>query len=447
MTNGAYPVPQETVEAGALNSVAQNMENWLQLASFQSEDWTSHREIWAFFGSYLAQYGALPSSSQISSRFHNWQPPVGDFRYWLAEMRRYSMARRVLEAVQEGYQAINDPHRALNLMLERLSLIRSQDSNHIQATDSSALTRLEKFDTRTELVFSAQQILGLRTGHRIFDDTLVGWLPGSMIGCFARPGVGKTWWLMWQGMNCWQDGGRVLSISPEMPANMLDLRVDVLAGNMLHHPIDYNKLLVGDPSVRANYELVTNVLSQSQRWWSYDSLDDRPIGLGDIAALVRQHEPNIVLIDGVSLLRSESRGQTWEQMKEICYGVKNLATIYEIPFLVTHQAVNSARGRRTDTGLAGRGDDFIMPSLNDAAFGDAFVQACSDVLTMCGEPTSQYINWYSIRKHRERGWRQPLPPRMALAVDFSNGRIFDLSDLGYDVQRVGEAVRQKLGVI
>lgn len=446
MTN-QFPVPQESVEAGLIHSGIASMESWLNVQAFGSEDFSTHRNVYMFVQEYLQQYGNLPSPSTLSSRFADWNPPMGDFPFWLAEMKRYSLARQVLDTIKEGFDQVADPQKALSFMLERLSIIRSTNTNHIQATDAGAARRLERFDARTETIFQGHQIVGLRTGLKVIDDTRIGYIPGSLVGCYARPGVGKTWWLLWSGLHTWMDGGTVLAITPEMPANWLDLRFDVLAAHQLGRTIDYNKLMIGDPSIRTDYEWITNVVAQSQRWWTYDSLDEHAIGLGDIAALMRLHQPSQVLIDGVSLLRYQGRGQTWEQMKELCYGLKNLATVYETPILITHQANNANRGRRaSETALTGRGDDFLMPSLNDAAFGDAFVQACSDVITMVGESTSPNINWYSIRKHRERGWTRPLPARMALAVDFAHGKMYDLSELGNAPEQCGREAQRVLGL-
>lgn len=448
MTNGTKPfeMPQSVVEESLLASVNQKMDRWLEVSVFTEQDFSSSKAIFTFFGSYLQQYGSLPSSSQINSKF-SWSPSIGDFAYWLAEMKRYALARRVLETLQEGYSRVNKPEEALSYLLEKLSLIRSQQSNHVQAYDASAVERLDKFDLRTEHILNAKQIVGIRTGLSVFDDTLIGYIPGSLVGCYSRPGVGKTWWLLWSGVNAWLDGKCVLAITPEMPANWLDLRIDVLTGQRLGYPIEYNKLIVGDPSIRDNYETITKILSQSSRWWTYDSISERSVGLSDVAVLIRQHRPDIVLIDGISLLGSTRRTTVWEQIHDLAYGLKNLATIYELPILVTHQAVNSAKGKRTEITMMGRGDDFIMPSLNDAAGGEDFNRACSDVITMCGEPTSQYINWYSLRKFRERGWQQPIAARMALAVNFGTGRIEDLGYLGYNPAAVGEEVRRRLGVL
>ena len=91
-----FPVPQSTVEEGLLAAINQRMEYWLKVAEFSSDDFTSRRDVFQFIGSYLEQYQNLPSSSQISTRFE-WNPPIGDFEYWLKEMKRYSLARQVLE--------------------------------------------------------------------------------------------------------------------------------------------------------------------------------------------------------------------------------------------------------------------------------------------------------------------------------------------------------------
>lgn len=445
MTNQPFNQPQDMVEAGLIASALSSEAHWLQVQSlFSADDFTSQGAIYRFIQQYQSQYGTLPSASQIGTRF-DWKPPIGDFAYWLNETKRYVLARKVMEIMQEGYGKIGEPDDALGFMVERLSTLRSSQTNHIDAWDQSASERMEKYMARQSELFQAKRMVGLRTGMRIIDETGIGWMPGGLVGIYSRPGVGKTWWLIWQGIQTWMDGGTVLLIGPEMPANFLDLRVDVVAGDALGYPISYDKLLKGDPSVQENYQKIINIINQNQRWWTYDSINERSISLADIAALIRQHNPTLVLIDGISLLKPESsRQQTWEQIKELCYGLKTLATIHYIPIIATHQAVNSARGRRKEVTSVGRGDDFIMPSLNDSAFGDAFVQACSDIITMCGDPTTRFINWYSLRKYRERGWERPLPPRMAFAMNLGTGRIRDLSILGWNPESVGKQALTEL---
>lgn len=450
MTNGttAYDLHSDRVEEGLLGAIGQKVNNWLAITStFGSEDFVKNREVFLFIQQHLAKYESLPSNSQLSASY-DFNPPIGPFEYWLDEFKTYVLARRVNSILLEGAHKLGDkkPEEAMTQVIDKLSLLRSKQSNQIQASDAMAGQRLENFDYRTELIFNTNEIVGLKTGIKIIDESQIGWTPGSLVGVYARPSVGKTWWLLWQGAMNWMNGKTILAITPEMPANWLNLRIDVVVGNMLGYPIDYNKLLKGDPSIRPNYELVTKILAQSQRWWTYSGQDERGISLGDIRALIRQHRPDMVLIDGISLLRYEGRGQTWEKMGDLSYGLKSVATTTEVPILITHSAVNSARGRRNQpAGIAGRGDDDWLPSLNDAAYGDSFVFACSDVLTMAPEPQDRNIIWYRIAKHRERGWERPLPDRMGMACDFAFGKIYDLSELGYSPSDVGLEARRLLG--
>lgn len=444
MTN-QFSVPQESVEAGLLNSINESMDNWLEVSRFEADDFIAHKDIFRFYQQYLATYATLPTATTIATRF-NWQPPIGDFRYWLTEMRRYSMARHVMDVMLEAHNNISEPQTAIDLLLDKIGKIRSAENHHVGATDFGAMERLEKFDTRTTYIFNNNALVGLPTGLKIIDDTHIGHLPGSMMGLYARPGVGKTWFLLEQGALSWMLGKRVLAITPEMPKQLLDLRIDTVIAQHMGLPIDYGRLIVGDPSIRVHLEQVMETMAKADRWWTYDSLDEHALSTQDIAALVRQHEPDILLVDGISLLRATSKGQVWEQMKELSYDLKNLGTIYDMPIVVSHQASNSARGRRTEITQTGRGDDFVMPSLNDSAYGDSFVGACTDILTMVGDPQVSYIRWYSLRKHRERGFTTEIPGRMGLAVDYGRGIMRDLSELGWEPEKVGEAARRILGV-
>lgn len=442
----AFPVPQDAVEAGLLSSLNQSMQHWIDIQqTFTTDDFTSHRDIFIFIQQYLGQYSVLPTSSLLATRFQ-WSPPIGEFAYWMIEMKRYSQARKVLEVLNEGFQQIQNPEAALDTVLQKLSRIRSRNNNHAQATDASALDRLEMFDNRTEYIFHGGHMLGIKTGFDVINDTRMGYCAGDLIGCYARIGVGKSWWLVNEGAIAWMEGYSVLMITPEMPASRLNMRIDTVLADKMGHTLDYNKLLTGDPTVRPAYEQVTNILAESDRWWTYDSFEGRRIGLRELETLIAIHKPDIVGVDVLHTMNSQVRGQMYERIHDLTYGCKDLATRFDLPILVTHHASNTERGRRVSEGTPGRSDTFVMPTLNDAAYGDAFVQACSEVITMCPEPTSQNVNWYALKKTRERGWRTPLAPRMGIAIDFGFGRMIDLGRLGYDPEAVGNAAREVLGI-
>lgn len=442
MTNDDFRMQQGSIEEGLL-AATKTMEQWLEVSQFDVDDFTVRKDLFLFIRQYLQQYGTLPSSSQISTRF-TWSPPIGDFAYWLDEMKRYTLARRILETMEKTRSIVGRPKEALSYALEALGNIRARETHHIQAYDQGAEERLAAFDLRREN-YLRKEISGIPTGMKVIDDTLVGWTPSSLIGCYARTSVGKTWWLCWQGAIAWMQGYRVLLISTEIATGEINVRIDNIIANMMNLGINYQGLRQGNPAVRDNYVKLIDTLKEHNRWWTYDSLNENKIGLGDITALIRQHLPDIVLVDGITLLNSSVRGESWEKMKDLAYGLKSIATINSVPVIVTHQSINLQKGHKfNEENVSGRGDTFIMPSLNDSAYGDSFVQACSDVITMVPDTLSPNVTWYAIKKHRDRGWDKPLPSRMAFITDFGRGLIHDLSILGHNPQAVGEETRRLL---
>lgn len=442
-----FTLPQDSLEQGLISAAIVNDNNWYVMRSrITSDDFATQRPIVQFIERYLSEYGNLPSSHVVASNF-DWHPPLGDFAYWLTEMDRYVLARKVSAAMQQALLHIGKPQDALNSLMEELALIRTSTSKHIQAYDAGAQERFDNYLWRKDNLYLDHKLAGIRTGMSVYDRTGFGWLPGDLVGVYARPGVGKTWWLAWQGAMAWMDGHKVLVISGEMAASRLNMRFDTILGQMCGLPISHRRLREGDPMLEENYKKLIEIISSQNRWYTYDSnLEQGKLSLGDITSLIRQHQPDVVYIDNFHTIEVSGRLQEWEKVKKLIYDFKHLATVHDIPIIVTHHAVNSARGRRKEiTGLTNRGDDFMMPSLNDAAYGDSFVGACSDVITMCGEETSTHINWYSIRKDRERGFEN-LSHRMAFAIDYDSGKLFDLGEFGFDVERVGEEARRLIGV-
>jgi hypothetical protein len=443
-----FGMPQESVEVGLLSSVNQDLATWMELTDqIHIEDFTSVREIYVWMREYLAQYNQLPSNSLLVAQFQ-WHPPVGDFRHFFKEMKRYTKARQFMEAISTAYHNVAEPDDAINTLIQKLVEIQSHDNVHITAVDSNAVDRLTQFDWRTENLFMNNRMMGIPTSIQVINDSLMGWQGGDVICCFARPGVGKTWWLMDNCAIAWMAGYRTLCIEPENAISRLAPRIDCIIGNKLGYPLTIAGVTRGDPLQREAYSAVVQTMSQYERWWCYENFEGRGFNLENVEALIRRHEPQIVFVDGISLMQGEGRQQVWERMWSLSYGLKNIAMRHDIPIIFTTQAANTERGRRThadETTQGARSDNFYMPSMNDVAYGDAVSQACSDLIAMCPEPSSNFINWLSIKKHRDRGFQNALAPRMGMAVDMSRGIMVDLSRLGFDPVAVGQATSSALG--
>ncbi len=403
------------MEAGLLASVGQNPERYAAIQVAQ-EDWVAWGELYRFMGEHLDKYQALPTPGVLLARFPDWVAPDGEYGYWAGELRRLILIRRAQQRLKAAISEIEqDPELTIQRLANDFALLGQRQDPGALRTDVGIGDRLAKYQLRKDLYIehNGRYIHGIPTGLQPIDETGQGWMPGELVGMYARPGVGKSWKLVHFGVLAWANARqyRVLLISPEMPARQMALRVDVLMANQLGIPISHRGIYRGDPRQEEAYKALVGQVQQHDRFIIYDSIDGGEITLSGIAQLYRQHRPDLILIDGVSLLRDEDSGETtWHEMKNLCYGLKRFATATDAIVIISHQA------KRGDRAL-GKTDDWIMPSLSDAAYGDAFVQACSTVVTMCADREEKYVRWYAVPKSREREIEDPRRQPMLWRVD------------------------------
>ena len=417
----------------------------IQAAGLAQDDFKIWGKVYAFICEYSQEHHGAPPAELIKQKWPDWEPPVGEFEYWLAEFIRHAAAFKAESLIRESIPGIEKfPDTAIPELITRLSAIQYHGNSHIVATDTGASERLSKYLARKKVWEDSggSFLWGIPTGLDILDKTHQGWMDGELIGFYARPTVGKTWMLIREAVIAWASGYRVLLISPEVSARHVALRIDVFMARALGITISHKKIFEGHPDQAELYQAATQAIGQHERWWTVDSLQGRPLGLRDLRALAQQFEPDMILIDGVMLLEDDKRAREgWQKMENICYGLKNFATAMDIVIMISHQAVNLSKGRR-NIGALGRGDDFVMPTLNDASGGEAFVRACTTVFTMAPDTKHTNLRWYSLRKTRERQieeWK----PRYALGWNVDRGNIEDLSRYGEDMLVIEKILQEK----
>lgn len=440
MTTGTRHSPKET-EQGLLATALREQSVLTKAAALgiNREDWVNCRDVLDFIVQYGDQHKQYPPLTLVQQRFPDFVDPGGAGDYWLTELRRATLTRRTTMALRDGLQLLqDDPDRAVDDLMNRLAAAKlRQGAEHISATDRDAMERVHRYQRRKALLESAPNtIFGIPTGLHALDSTQIGWLGGELVGIYARPTVGKTWLWLREAAWAWAYGASVLCISPEMPVSQLTIRIDAMLAYCLGIQFSHSGAATGKPYVEENYIRLAEQLQQSERWWTVDSMDGREIGLTEVKALVDQLNPSIVLIDGIMLLRNEAgRGAaSHEQMRYNVYGLKNFLTARNIPGIITHQSVNTNKGQKAADGVQGRGDDFRMPTMSDAADGEAFVRACSTLITMAPDKDRSDLRWMSIRKARERDMQ--FHSRLALYWNVDAGKIHDLTYLKDDYQSI-----------
>ncbi len=179
-------------------------------------------------------------------------------------------------------------------------------------------------------------------------------------------------------VTAWLAEANPLIVSMEMPRQKIKLRLDALwaktayadlrRGNLGMHIETVYKDALDALKPAAALPIVTRKRVKTPR---------------DIAILIEQLRPGVVLIDGLYKLRPSGRGgyrQQWERMSDLMDEVQELGQEKEIPILGTtqfnrEQAKKSGKGK----GKAKRQD---QAGLEDVAFTDAIAMNADVMLAL-----------------------------------------------------------------
>lgn len=338
-----------------------------------------------------------------------------EYDWLLQEFRRLTLAQQVqglLDRVIETYG--EQPEELVPQLVRELTALggtRGQQS--ASTTDARSSARMEGYAALAEGQ-SEGFMHGIPTGYSYFDaKARLGWLPGELIGIVARPYVGKSWLLVWHGALAWQAGYRVLMLSPEMVVEEAEARFDAVLAGLRGVPVSVTELYRGFRPSAALHALAAEV-SKRGDWVTLDTAGGRPFKLGQIPRLIATHRPDLLLVDGLPLVGAEGgRGQAlWEQIKDLSYGLKDIAVGAHIPIIVTHQATRGAH------------DTKKPPGLHEIAFGDAFGQACDKVLVL-SRTMEEERRRMTIQKFRKGA---PMQGGVELIFDPEHGKIREAVD-------------------
>lgn len=167
--------------------------------------------------------------------------------------------------------------------------------------------------------------------------------PGDFVIIAARPEVGKTWLLSHFVARHYQKGKRVLFVSAEMTNNQLVQRLDAMN-------VGFNSAVFrsGDKTELEKHKESAINFYQNEGTGNIIMPKIGMIYLSSIISAIDTHKPDIVCIDSVYLMRSETGALDWRKHEEITNGLKQTARHKNVPIVVSTQM-----GRNTSSNLDG----------------------------------------------------------------------------------------------
>lgn len=386
--------------------------------------------LYRYIGEIIREHNHLPRLLDLKATFNlpdHIQRKPEEFAWLLDEFLKLTIVQRVqdiVETVAETYG--EDPKELVPALIKELTKLQIADPRIASLTDESALKRLEQYEEKMSM--SGGFMIGCPTGLSYFDnDYRIGWLPGELVGIVGRLYTGKSWILMNFGVIAWIAGKRIVLLSPEMTKEEAEARFDVLVCGMKGIYVDINDFYRGFKPNEEQKKVLKDI-SASTNWITLTSDEGHAFRLNQIPRIIRQYNPDILLVDGLELIASDSRGkQAWEQIHELSYGLKNIAQGTGISILVAHQANRQAH------------DINKAPNLHEIASGDAFGRACDRVITISRAREDKLrLNVQKFRKGKksEKGFYFDfLPGQGKVREDHEyRGTTDNLGDLGEDLQ-------------
>ena len=332
-----------------------------------------------FIYNFAEEFERMPHKDELTLEFPKLVYTDGaDNLEYLANEFNKEVIRREIVVTASTYMEPDgvlekDSRTGVATLIKRLEIIRDRyvyvDNSHRNAIDAEgALMRLERY---RDIV----------TGERTVDTYGLGieplegrirCLPGNLIGLFADTGVGKSWVALKIASEFFRKKEKVVVVSPELSVEELNLRTDVILARRMGYDLSYRKLLYGERDVKLmeNYEKYLIELGMLGNWVNYDS-SDSDITVDTLEGIIVAEKPMFLIIDGIYLMSSEGYA-TWERVKNICNGLKVLATKHKLVILMINQSGRQA----ADAGRAARKEE--------VADGYYFTRA-SDILLSLGK--------------------------------------------------------------
>lgn len=182
---------------------------------------------------------------------------------------------------------------------------------------------------------------GLETGFYELDSLLGGAHPGDYIIIAGRPSMGKTA-LCLSLIEQWADKGVGLFTLETTRHQIVNRLISA------HGKIDGIRLRTGKPT-NTEMEKLPDVCSKMEKWkvWIDDSGDVSIMQLrGKARRLMSQHQPAVIIIDYLQLIRSNQRyASRNHEVEEVSGKLRALAKELEIPLIVVSQLSRKSEDR------------------------------------------------------------------------------------------------------
>lgn len=245
------------------------------------------------------------------------------------------------KSVDDAYDESKDIYDIIEECEQRIYSISQQHikRDFIQIKDALA----QSFDRLDELQKTSGKLRGVPTGFRDLDSKLAGLQDSNLIIFAARPGQGKTSFVL--------NVAQHVSVNENMPVGIFSLEMsqEELVDRLLvaQADIDAWKLKTGRLDER-DFEKLSHAMGQLAEAPMF--IDDTPgASISEIRTKARrlqsEHGLRLIIVDYLQLIHGRNLDNRVQEVSEISQGLKNLARELKVPVLALSQLSRAVENR------------------------------------------------------------------------------------------------------
>lgn len=340
------------------------------------------REVFRFINNHFHEavtYRSVPSWQFITNRFRAfpWTSSADTLASLCEYVRQARLRVQLLGYAERLAQQVDySPRDALGILKEAAATLSAQ---HESSNDHYLSTSYESLRQEYDQVAACQGVTGLPWPWECLNEDTRGMHPGDFIVLYGRPKSMKTWVALNVAMFCYVNANaRVLIWSGEMKPLQVMRRCSALISR-----VDYKKLCTARLNPHDHVRFFGNLQYLEQEELShYDqrnghmpslkvigrTRDKESGGVTQLEAKIREFKPDLVVVDGMYLMRDDRqkvRTIDWKAIAHISQDLKQLADVSNIPIIGVTQANRQANKNAKEA------------DMGELAYADALGQDCT----------------------------------------------------------------------
>lgn len=333
------------------------------------------QRVFEFITKHHAAYKKVPSVTLLAKKFPKARVSLTveePTAYYLDNFfRQYLRAHGsdlLIEAAQnladDPFKVFEDIREAASAMLGKNAATEDID----YATDWRA--RLRSYNRR-----EAGEMLGIPTPFATWNNMTFGYNPQDFIIITARPGVGKTFFMLLCALHAaYRQNKKVLFFTKEMSIDAVSRRSDAMEFQLPYNAFRKGQLM---PSDKIRWVKGMKRRAKRQKLGKTGQMvfiADANMSVMSIEAKIEEYQPDVVFIDGLYLLRDlKSSVDGRIRVENVSREVRSLAQAYNIPILASSQ-IHRMPGNLEK--------NWKNLTLGDLAFSDALSQDADAVFAL-----------------------------------------------------------------